>query len=180
MHPRPFAWPRRQLYAFDDLVGSLVQDGHVLGRENRTILLPAECVLYAFLPARDALEPFTWNFYVKQSMENLADAGHSMPQVEILGKAEEVSNACECPNSTWFILFTHLFEVHSPVKCGDCFQPVPLYRLPRPKDGGFYRLWQWAQDYKACDTLWLNASTGVRFGTRELSRAGTVRHHAPF
>ena len=127
----------RQLYAFDNLAGSLVQDGHVLGRENRTILLPDECVLYAFLPARDALEPFTWNSSVKQSMENLAGAGLSMPQVEILGKAEEVSNACECPNSTWFILFTHLFEVHSPVKCGDCFQQCRSTGYPDRKTAGF-------------------------------------------
>ena len=134
--------PQRQLYAFDDLVSSLIQDGHILGRENRIILLPDECVLYAFLPAGDALEPTTWNPHVKQSMENLADVELRLPQVEILGKAEEVSIACECPNSTWFILFTHLFEVHSPVKCGDCFHPVPLYRLPRPKNGGFYRLCQ--------------------------------------
>ena len=162
--------PQVQLTAFENLLGALYWDGHILGKEYRTILLPTECVLYAFIPAHDALDEPTWNTYISAFMAKLAGAGLSSPAVSILGKAEEVSSACDCLHSSWLILYTNLFEIHSPLKCGDCFRPVPLYRLPRLNHGEFYDVLGWATSYKSCDSLWLGSSTGEQFGSRELSR----------
>jgi len=72
------------------------------------------------------------------------------------------------------ILFTTHLEVQSPVRCGDCFGPVPLYALPPTyNDEEHYGVVKWAADYQACDRLQMGCATGERFGLREMSHFGS-------
>ena len=159
-----------QLTAFSDLIGPLAQDGHILGDGHRIIALENELALYAAIPAEDALEKSNWNSWVTQSIEKLASVGLGDLELSILGPLHEEWPACACTDRTYLILYTNLFEIAPPVKCGDCRCPVPLYRLPRMEHDSFYRVRGWDSDYKSCDSLWLNSSTGGRFGARELER----------
>jgi predicted nucleic acid-binding Zn ribbon protein len=61
--------------------------------------------------------------------------------------------------------------MESPLRCADCFAPVPLYRIP-------YTSWcdthedivNWRRNYQHCDGLQIRCAVGERFGTRQLSR----------
>ena len=159
----------RQLSAFWDLVGVLSKDGHILGQDYWPLRLPDEWALYAFVPAADALAESTWNSYITERIEKLAELSMSRPEITILGNAVDVPSACKCLDSSWLVLQTDSLEIDSPVKCGDCIHPIPLYRLPRPEHNEFYEVLCWASDYKSCEKLWLNSSTGERLGTHELS-----------
>jgi len=54
------------------------------------------------------------------------------------------------------------------LELGDCFDPVPLYRVPPTRDLEYLDILQWAADYQACDTLQMHCTTGERFGERQL------------
>jgi predicted nucleic acid-binding Zn ribbon protein len=70
----------------------------------------------------------------------------------------------------FFILYTNYLSLESPIRCGDCFGIFPLYRIPATKDDEYTDILTWESDYKACDTLQMNCSTGERFGISQLSR----------
>jgi predicted nucleic acid-binding Zn ribbon protein len=61
----------------------------------------------------------------------------------------------------------------SPLRCGDCFAPVPLYRVPATSGGEYYDVVSWESDYQACDRLQMNCTTGERFGLRQLGDIGS-------
>jgi predicted nucleic acid-binding Zn ribbon protein len=65
-------------------------------------------------------------------------------------------------------LFTHYLNRESPLRCGNCFAPIPLYRIPHIQDEEYLDVHQWEADYKACDTLQMHIRTGERFGERQM------------
>ena len=69
-----------------------------------------------------------------------------------------------------YILYTTYVSLESPIRCGDCFGGIPLYRLPATRDDEYGDIITWESDYKACDTLQMNCSTGERFGLSQLSK----------
>src|SRR5439155_18113570 len=73
-----------------------------------------------------------------------------------------------------FILFTHMFSSSPPVRCGTCFMPVPLYRLPHTRDAEYLNVLHWVADYRACDTLQMHCTTGERFGESQLGRVDSA------
>lgn len=121
------------------------------------------------LPEKNSLSKANDRKYVQQSYAELSKAGIKQSVVKILGcKSDEKSCTCGKPSS--YILFTTFLDITSPVRCGDCFHSVPLYRIPPTYDETeYYDLLQWQADYQACDTLQMHCETGERFGTREIS-----------
>ena len=47
---------------------------------------------------------------------------------------------------------------------------MPLYRLPHVRDHEHLDLLNWADDYRACDTLQMHCTVGERFGEGQLYR----------
>ena len=158
--------------AFDGLLGALRLDGHILGSQFPTLVSPERYEAFVLLPAADALADENQNSFVVDGMNKLITVGGQVrPEVTIIGEDYSEPNACVCPTRTSLILFTHYLSLQSPVKCGQCFLPVPLYRLPRFSSGEFVEVIAWADDYKACDLLFMNSATGEQFAARQLSRS---------
>lgn len=162
--------PEAQVAALDSLLGAYRLDGHILGREFRTVALEGRLEAYVVLPARDAFETHHRNEYIEKQILKLPNLGLGDPELTLLSEDRAESNECECPDSAAFILFTTYLTIQSPVRCSDCFGQVPLYRLPRFESGEFLEVISWASDYAACDTLYMNSATGVRFGYSEISQ----------
>jgi predicted nucleic acid-binding Zn ribbon protein len=156
--------------AFEALLGAYRLDGHILGRELTTAYQARRLEAYLLVPAADAFYPGFINGWIGKSLERLKKAGLSTPRFVAIGRDRGETEACACADPSSLILFTTYVQLQSPVRCGDCFLPLPLYRLPRFGSGEFVEVIAWADDYKACDSLFMNSATGERFGYREMSR----------
>ena len=121
------------------------------------------------LPEIDALHQRHQRKYVRQSYAELETTGLTPPTVKVLGRVPQAA-ACTCHQPASYILYTNYLNTTSGLRCGDCFNFIPLYRIPPTYDDNeYFDLLQWRADFQACDTLQMHCETGERFGTREMS-----------
>jgi predicted nucleic acid-binding Zn ribbon protein len=71
------------------------------------------------------------------------------------------------------VVMTYIL-LESPVRCGDCFGTIPLYKLPKACNNEYCEILSWESDYKACDTLQMNCSTGERFAIIQMSKYDSI------
>jgi predicted nucleic acid-binding Zn ribbon protein len=153
------------------LLGSLYQNGQIIGRDYP--IAKSGQILQAFITILepDSLDLKYANKYVKREIDKAIELGITSPQVKIIGRSLGLSegDSCNC-QSVSYILCTDFIEHGSPVKCGSCFADVPLYHLPKTSNSDDYtNILAWMGDYRACDTLQMNCTTGERFGIRQMS-----------
>lgn len=139
-------------------------------KEWQLIESNGQLVAYALLPEADSLDSRNDNVYVTRFMGQLASRGVERPIVVIRGASPDFDPSCGCPVRESLILFTNIYSRTSPVRCGTCFMPVPLYRLPHTHDFEHLNILHWAADYRACDTLQMHCTTGERFAEAQLFR----------
>lgn len=154
-----------------DAVNSVFAAWHHNGQievEWQLVELPDQIFAYALLPEPESLEPRYDNRYVTQSLEGLARHGVHAPVVVVRGTSPDFERACSCATRPSLILFTTMFSKCSPIRCGACFMPVSLFRLPYTHDFEHFNVLSWAADYRACDTLQMHCTTGERFGESQL------------
>jgi predicted nucleic acid-binding Zn ribbon protein len=122
------------------------------------------------VPSRDSLDERFANKYVREYLAKYLKITSSVPQITILGPDPDSAPACGCENPVDYILFTNLMTVESPIRCAECFHPVPLYLLPFTDDEEHLDALSWVSDYKACDTLQMHCTVGERFGEQQMLR----------
>ena len=158
-----------QREAFDLLLSAYRGDGHVLGRELITLSVGRQLEAYVHIPAADAFEARFENEWITKALEGIKQSGLSNPEFMEVDGDDNGTEECRCQERTSFILFTTYFQLSPPLKCGDCYRPIPLYRLPRFDSGEFHEVIRWQSNYQACDTLFMNSGPGERFGYRQMS-----------
>jgi len=163
-----------QREAFDFLLGAYRNDGHVLGRELITLSVGNRLEAYIQVPATDAFETRFANEWTTKALKGFQDAGLSDPEFVEIDGDEIGTEACACQDRSSLILFTTYLQLSPPVSCGECFRPVPLYRLPRFSNGEFYEVITWQSNYQACDTLFMNSGPGEQFGYRQTTRVDSA------
>ncbi len=67
---------------------------------------------------------------VREHLASLKKLGAGPARVEVLGPVVESAIECRCRRPSSYILYAYFLSIESPVRCGDCFGPVALYRLP--------------------------------------------------
>jgi predicted nucleic acid-binding Zn ribbon protein len=163
----------------DDLIYILLvawqRNGQIMNREFPIALVDKTYRMFLMLPNIEALEPQHNNDYVNAAIEKLAAAGFQTPVVKLLGGDPFSAQPCICPQHSYLILYANALSLESCLRCGDCFQPVPLYKIPwqasTPTKGELHdRIIFWQGYYKSCDRLQLGCTVGERFGLREMSR----------
>jgi predicted nucleic acid-binding Zn ribbon protein len=165
--PKGSSEPAQVAGAAHDLLSSWYQNGQVVGDTWAFADAAANVEAYVSVPEIEALERVHNNVYANRALDALAERA---PRVSILGPDPNLAKSCSCPSRTGLLLFTTYLAHAPPVRCLDCFQPVPLYRLPHLHDQEHLVLLQWAADYRACDTLQMHCTTGERFGEEQLYR----------
>ena len=150
------------------LLGAWLQNGQLY--ENKAPLVTADqrFVAQVTLPARDALDSLHANQYVNDDMEKLHTAGFPPFELTIIGEDVEDTGPCACATRQAYVLFTTFLHIQSPLRCGDCFHPVPLYHIPPTDNSGYYNVLRWEADYQACDTLQIGCDTLERAALREM------------
>lgn len=153
-----------------DLLAVWQKNGQIVDKD--WVLADAGDIIdaYVTLPQRDSLDPVYDNRYVTAELERRRARGWRAPAVTILGEDPETHCACSCTASSALVLFTTYLSCAPPIRCLDCFDPVPLYRLPHIEGHEHLRILHWAADYRACDTLQMHCTVGERFGEAQLYR----------
>jgi predicted nucleic acid-binding Zn ribbon protein len=122
---------------------------------------------YAMLPEAESLDPKWDGVYVRQCFAQL----HAMNcdvSITILGKDPEALDACSCATPSSLLMYTHYLSVESPLRCGDCFLPRALYRLPFTRDQEYFDWRSWQVNYRSCDALQMQCTVGERYHERQL------------
>ncbi|MBP2644395.1 MAG: Zn-ribbon-containing protein [Firmicutes bacterium] len=150
------------------LLGSLRMNGQVLGREYPVAIVEESFHTYLLVPEENSLDKSRANVYALKWLSKLDDLDVEYSW-KVVGSEPYSASVCKCTRPNFYILYTTYLSLESPMSCGDCFGSVPLYRIPATKDEEYVDIITWESDYKACDTLQMNCSTGERFGVRQLS-----------
>ncbi len=143
-------------------------NGQVCGREWPIFEEGSGYSTVALSPERDSLEPGFNSTYVAVSIARSAAEGLQMT-CKVLGEDAESLPACSCTTPSAYALFTNYLSLESPIRCMDCFRPVPLYRMRPMASGEFCELITWQSDYQSCDRLQMNCTVLERAATREIS-----------
>ena len=159
-------------YATDavlDLLCVWQKNGQLVDYVCPVTRLKKALVAYVLLPDDDSLAIQHSNQYGSSCLAQLAAAGLKSPKITSLGFSAGLLSACRCKVRQSQILFTTYLIRGSPLRCGDCFQPIPLYLTPHTEDHDYSNLLQWAADCAACDTLQMHCTVGELFAERQLA-----------
>lgn len=154
----------------NQLLGALRMNGQICGQEWPMAITDAGCQCTVLVPNYDSLKPLYHNQYVNRALAQLKITQIDGPQINIRGRDIDGVEVCQCENPSCYILFTNYVLLAPPIRCGDCFQSIPLYTLPQTEQDEYYNIICWQSDYQACDTLQMNCNVLDRAATRELSR----------
>ncbi|MCW5551936.1 MAG: DUF2310 family Zn-ribbon-containing protein [Verrucomicrobiae bacterium] len=152
------------LYAHALCRNGQIADDYSVSRQARRVRL------LCILPERGSLEGM---FHDKRSRALLRSIGKLItrpPTKSITGEAADTPPSCSCRRRSCLHLFTHMFDDSSPLACGNCSQPVPLYRLHRLDVRSREALLGWQSDYQACDRLFISSGFGEMWAYRQMSR----------
>ena len=152
----------------NNYLAALRMNGQVCGAEWPIYFQEGRCVATVLAPTQESLDRKYQGKYVKKRVregEALAIAISSSLVAEDCDSAE----VCTCHDPSGYVLFTTYLSLESPVRCFDCFLPVPLYQLPVMPSGEYYELICWQSDYQSCDRLQMNCTVLETATTRQLS-----------
>jgi predicted nucleic acid-binding Zn ribbon protein len=129
----------------------------------------------ASVPETDALADRFANKWVRKCLRTLASAGVDRPQVIRLGTDPGSHVPCTCRTWPFLIMFTTFLNTEPPLRCGACFGPIALYKVPTTNEAGNHQdvLW-WQDTYQAMDWLFIGTGPGERFAHDQLSRVGST------
>ena len=77
---------------------------------------------------------------------------------------------CKCKKNKSYVLFTTYLTLESPIRCGECFGTIPLYRIPYVSGEEHYDIIGWQSNYQSCDMLQMNCSVGEKFGLNQMGK----------
>ena len=151
------------------LCGSWRMNGQMLNRHFPLVENSNNFIVYVNTPESDSLSSKYNNTYVSKEHKKLVQVGLKYPTIIIKGKEPQALKICDCDNKS-YILYTNYLTLEAPLRCGDCFGIVPLYKIPKTYDDEYYNVISWQSDYQACDSLQMNCKVGDRWATNQLSK----------
>lgn len=149
-------------------LATLRMNGQIYDRKWPLFIENELCVAIVSTPEQCSLSEEFNSTYTNKWLSEAKKAGISITSYAF---AEELKSSpgCACSDSSGYVLFTTYVTLESPIRCLDCFKPVPLYRLPTMPSGEFYEVICWQSDYQSCDSLQMNCEVLEKSATRQLS-----------
>lgn len=158
----------KQQNAVNLLLGSWRGNGQILGEQFLIAKRKGSYTIIVNVPEKDSLSLKFDNKYTAEYRKTLCTTGLSKPITKILGKEPESAKICQCRTPKYYILYTNYLSLETPLRCGDCFGVVPLYRIPKTYDDEYHDIIIWQSDYQACDSLQMNCIVGEKFGLNQM------------
>jgi predicted nucleic acid-binding Zn ribbon protein len=152
-------------------LAALLHNGQIVGDLTPMAKVSRGLLVTASLPEADALGDRFANKWVRKRLQELAAVGVDRPKVIHLGWDPESREPCRCRKRPFLILFTTFIYAEPPLRCGACFGPVALHKVPATNEAGNHQdiLW-WQDTYQAMDWLFIGTGPGERFAHDQLSR----------
>lgn len=142
-----------EFYEFiDDCFSVLSNNGQVIGGFEVYTNEDSMCAS-TVLPMEDSLSEAYNSVYVKERFKKLQE----IFDIEIIqeGINIEYHSSCMCEKPSWYFLYNEGNLGESPLVCGECQQPVPLYRVPYIRnENDHYLIKQWQKAKTAMDSLY--------------------------
>ena len=152
------------------LIVALQRNGQILSDEWPIAVHRNTVRTFVSIPERGALKRTNANEWTRKARRELKNGGVSRPVHRVLGREPDTLNVCACKEPSAYILYTDFLSMESPLRCADCSNPVPLYRIPHTAECGTYEdIIFWRRDYQSCDGLQMSCTVGERFCTRQMS-----------
>lgn len=108
--------------------------------------------------------------WVKKQLDKIENLCSSKLQVKTIGKTfKNYSGVCKCKKQDFLILFTHFLNNAGPIDCGNCFKPIPLYKLTELDQDLKQDVLRWEDDYKSCDRLQIHCRVGEKWAMKQMS-----------
>lgn len=154
-----------------DLLMAYYRDAGVIQWEIQSEFI-AKNVLrtFPYTHERDSLLNVFDDFYVRQQTERLERLCDSKIRFRTVGttRFDRLGTVCECRNGNFYVLFTNYVSIVSPLMCGICNEPIPLYKIPVFEDHGYVPILNWQSNYQSCDTLQMNCEVGESWATEQM------------
>ena len=152
-------------------LAALLHNGQIVGDHTPMAKVSGGYLVTASLPEAGALADRFADKWVRKRLRELAAVGVDRPKVTQLGTDPEGRSPCRCRKRPFLILFTTFMTASPPLRCGACFDPVALYRVPTTNEAENHQDLLWWQDtYQAMDWLFIGTGPGERFAHDQLSR----------
>lgn len=164
----PQKYDDKSIDDFDDsfrwfLIG-LERNGQILQYGQNTVQYETYYTCRVIAPEKDSLDSKYYNKYCTEFLAKLTDKSSEPPEYQLIGENYDVMDSCECDDPSHYILYTTNCSDETPVYCGDCTNPVPLYKLPKTCcDNEYHDILIWQNLYKACYEQFMNG-VGERHG----------------
>lgn len=157
------------LDAINTLLAALRMNGQVCGNEWPVAITSSGYMATVPIPGRDSIDPAHHNKYVLSALQKMREAGLSEPECKV-AESMDGADICACDRVPSYVLYTNYLSLEPPLRCGGCFLPVPLYRIPPTQDAEYNDIIWWQSYYQACDTLQMNCTPLERTAMRQLYR----------
>lgn len=155
------------------LAGSLRQAGRVRGREWPCWESGGALNMVVQTVEQGSLDPALdghWSRKHRRELERLGTL-----TLTPLGPVPGSLPLCSCSHRSSLILYTDGLTEEAPLRCGECFAPVPASQLRfakgehSPADQRYGIVLAWETSYRAIDALQLSAAAGERFAEDQLA-----------
>jgi len=166
---------RDELYKeFFSLMADFYQNGQIQGHQHSQYFTENKIISLPYTLEEDSLDKKYFNKYIESDIKKIEEKFKSKIQFRTLGKTfDDYNRTCNCENFKFYILTTDFLTINSPIICGSCFKPVPLYKIPKYDNEGYYKILKWQDNYQSCSMLDINSTVGERWALKQLSDAGS-------
>jgi len=152
-------------------LAALLHNNQIVGDHTPMAKVSGGYLVTANVPEASALADRFASKWVRKCLRELAAVGVTAPKVTHLGTDPASAAPCKCRKRPFLILFTTFLNAEPPLRCGACFGPIALYKVPATDEAGHHQdiLW-WQDTYQAMDWLFIGTGPGERFAHDQLSR----------
>ncbi len=155
--------------AITTFIDALRNNGQILGREFPTSTGNGYFVTRVVCPEPNSVSETFHSDVVRRAIHSLHEAGLVKPKVKVTGQDLHSDHTDPCQQPSWQILYTTFLSTCSPLRCGEHFAPIPLYRLPEPiANGDHKQLLRWQQDWCGADELQMGGAIMEHAALHEL------------
>lgn len=125
--------------------------------------------IWANIYKKDSLESICNNKHVDSQIKKLKKDNILSIEYTIIGKSVAGKNPCTCKEHHFFILYRNFLFIDSPIRCGTCFLPVPLYTIRQDKTKNFEFLDQWENSCRVFFDLFIDSGAYEQYAIHQLS-----------
>lgn len=143
-------------------------NGQILGGEHVVAKVPGGFRVFVRTPAKDALAEEHHSDFARQALRFATSKDLSKMKARRLGRVPYSDRECPGHPEAGLILFVDVYSPESPLRCAECFGPVPLYTVPPGERGDRQEITWWASGYRACYELLSRKGAADAFARNEL------------